>query len=212
MGSLSKSVLIIGASGIVGKSAVQEFINAGWETHGISRRYPEILAPEHQEKFKHHKLDLFDVEACERELPKFSFITHILYSALIEQDGDLTNSWQSDENGKANQKMMENCLGILVKVCKNLQHVQWLQGTKAYGVHYRGILVPARERQGRDPDNWPNWYWTQEDWMMKQLKATDIRWTITRPCCIWGDALGKPMTCTKACTFNSMLSHGSTND
>ncbi|KAK3064810.1 hypothetical protein LTS18_003709 [Coniosporium uncinatum] len=29
---------------------------------------------------------------------------------------------------------------------------------------------------------------------MEQLKDSNIRWTITRPCCIWGDALGKPQT------------------
>jgi nucleoside-diphosphate-sugar epimerase len=204
MGSIERrAVLIIGASGIVGKSAVQEFINAGWETHGISRRYPEILAPEYKEKFIHHSLDLFDKPTLDQELPKFSFVTHILYTALIEQPGNLTDSWQSPENGQQNQVMMENCLSILIKVCTNLQHVQWLQGTKAYGVHYRGILVPAREREPRDPKNVPNWYWTQEDWMMEQLKGTDVRWTIHRPCCIWGDALGKPMTCTKTCKFSA---------
>jgi nucleoside-diphosphate-sugar epimerase len=95
MGSVSKrSVLVIGASGIVGKSAIQEFINAQWETHGISRRNPQIVAPEYEKHFDHHKLDLFDKEACARELLKFSFVTHILYSALIEQEGDLMDSWQ----------------------------------------------------------------------------------------------------------------------
>lgn len=202
MGSLSKrSVLVIGASGIVGKSAIQEFINAGWETHGISRRYPEILAPEHDKHFIHHKLDLFDKAACARELPKLSFVTHILYSALIEQEGDLMDSWQSEQNCQDNQTMMENCMNILLKCCSNLQHVQWLQGTKAYGVHYRGILVPAREREARDPKNNPNWYWTQEDYMIGRLKGTGVKWTILRPCVIWGDALGKPMCPTKACEF-----------
>ncbi len=203
------AVLVIGASGIVGKSAIQEFINAGWETHGISRRYPEVLAPEHQAKFHHHVVDLFDIEACRRELPKFAFVTHILYSALIEQEGDLMNSWQSAQNCADNQTMMENCLAILLPACPNLEHIQWMQGTKAYGVHYRGVLVPAREREARDPLNTPNWYWTQEDWLRGQLAGRPgVRWTIHRPCCIWGDALGKPMTCTKACMFSAVLSRG----
>ncbi|KAB5517413.1 hypothetical protein GE09DRAFT_1158762 [Coniochaeta sp. 2T2.1] len=200
-----QSVLVIGASGIVGKSAIQEFIDAGWETHGISRRYPEVLAVRHDAKFQHHKLDLFDVEACKRELLKFSFVTHILYAALIEQEGDLMDSWQSAQNCQDNQTMMENCMSVLLKECKNLEHVQWLQGTKAYGVHYRGILVPARERDPRDPLNTPNWYWTQEDWMMEQLKGTNIRWTIHRPCCIWGDALGKPMCPTKCLPLYAII-------
>jgi hypothetical protein len=100
---------------------------------------------------------------------------------------------------------MENCMTVLLKECKGLEHVQWLQGTKAYGVHYRSGLVPLREhvdtRAMKDPT--PNWYWTQEDWMRKQLEGTKVRWTIFRPCAIWGDALGKPMTCTKSrkCPF-----------
>jgi len=147
-----KAVLIIGASGIAGKSAVQEFIDAGWVTYGVSRGYPEILAPRHQERFIHHSLDLFDVEACQRVLQQFSSITHVVYSALIESEGDLQDSWRSSETGRMNQTMMENAFSVLFQVCQNLEHVQWLQGTKAYGVHYHPIFAPARERQPRDLD------------------------------------------------------------
>jgi NADP-dependent 3-hydroxy acid dehydrogenase YdfG len=91
MASIPKrNVLIIGASGIVGKSAVEQYIDDGnWNVHGLSRRFPEILDEKHAKEFRHTKLDLMDVEECQRTLPQFSHVTHILYSALIEQDGDL---------------------------------------------------------------------------------------------------------------------------
>jgi nucleoside-diphosphate-sugar epimerase len=186
MGSVAKkNVLIIGASGIVGKSAVEEFVKSGeWNVYGISRTYPSILSAGHSVIFQHTPLDLFDQKACADVLPHFNSVTHILYCALIEQPGDLTESWLSVKNGNDNVQMMKNCMSILLKECKNLEHVQWLQGTKVYGVHYRSVLVPLREHENIDP-NPDNWYWKQEAYMLDQLKGTNIRWSIFRPCCIW---------------------------
>ena len=201
--SPEKNILILGASGIVGKSAVEMFIDdRSWNVYGISRRFPEILSEEHSKKLRHTSLDLFDAAACQEVLPKFSHITHILYTALIDHGTDMAETWRDEQNCIDNQTLFENCLSVLLKSCKNLQHVGWLQGTgKAYAIHYRKVLVPVRERDERDPENSPNWYWTQEDWMKDQLKGTNIRWTIYIPDCIWGDALGRPMTATKARRF-----------
>jgi len=56
-----------------------------------------------------------------------------------------------------------------------------LQGTKAYGAHYRTITsyVPARERWPRHPHE--NFYWLQEDYLTRQAKGKDWHWTIPLP-------------------------------
>lgn len=41
---MPRRVLITGASGVVGTSAMEEFLRSGWDVVAVSRRKPEVVA------------------------------------------------------------------------------------------------------------------------------------------------------------------------
>ena len=72
-------MLVIGASGIVGRAALEHFSQLpGWRTIGLSRRAPDLPNVEHI------ALDLQNAEACERLAPQLFETTHVIYAALFE--------------------------------------------------------------------------------------------------------------------------------
>ena len=60
---MSRTVIVTGASGLVGSAAIDSFLNAGWDVVAVSRRRPEIFS---QRPFTHLQLDLQDADACRR--------------------------------------------------------------------------------------------------------------------------------------------------
>ena len=54
---MSKSVVVVGASGVIGRAAVNHLKNAGIRVIGISRRRPDLL------DIEHISLDLMDAGA-----------------------------------------------------------------------------------------------------------------------------------------------------
>jgi len=181
-----KSVLIVGASGVVGRAAIEHFAALpDWRVTGLSRRIPDT-----QGDATLLKLDLMDKTACEHVLSQLGHVTHVVYAALYEEPG-LVAGWREDHQMQTNLEMLENFFTPLRKAAKDLQHFTLLQGTKAYGAHLHAIAVPARERWARDPH--PNFYWLQEDFIRTEQKEQDWQWTIMRPQIIFGHALGVPM-------------------
>ena len=90
-----------------------------------------------------------------------------------------------------NDRMFRNLFDPLVENAKDLRHVTLLQGTKAYGAHFKPIEVPARENRPRD--NHENFYWLQEDWLKAAADRHGFGWTILRPQLILGRAHGAAM-------------------
>ena len=58
-----KTVLIAGASGLVGNAALERFLNEGWNVIAISRRIPKV---DSSRPFRHISLDLTDEETCKK--------------------------------------------------------------------------------------------------------------------------------------------------
>ena len=54
---MPKTVLIVGASGLIGTAAVDAFLDAGWAVIAASRRKPETFSTR---EFEHLPLDLLD--------------------------------------------------------------------------------------------------------------------------------------------------------
>ena len=137
-----RNVLIVGASGIVGRAAFEHFANApGWKAFGASRRAPDLRVG------THIPLDLLNAEACRRTLSELPAITHVVYAALQEKPG-LIEGWFDPEQMETNRQMLENLLSG-VETGGQLTHVSLLQGTKAYGAHVGRMRVPGREREAR---------------------------------------------------------------
>ena len=76
----NKRVLVVGASGLIGTAAVDEFASNGWEVATLSRRRPEFATVDN---YQHFAVDLDDRSAvAELVAAELSDITHIVYTAV----------------------------------------------------------------------------------------------------------------------------------
>ena len=88
--------------------------------------------------------------------------------------------------------MCANLVDALCAHCPRLVHVTLLQGTKAYGVHVRPLLVPARENRSEMREQ-ANFYWNQERYLRGIQNGRPWHWTILRPVLIVGSSVGSAM-------------------
>ncbi|MGR8921652.1 MAG: NAD-dependent epimerase/dehydratase family protein [Gammaproteobacteria bacterium] len=184
---MAGTVLIVGASGLVGTAAAVEFLDAGWNVIAASRRFPELLEGR---DIRHVALDLTDPDACMRAAAdEFGEVTHLVYTAVFELPG-LIDGWTDPVQIDTNDRMLRNLLEPL-RTAARLEHVSLLQGTKAYGLTVGPIRVPARESQPRVEH--PNFYWRQEDYLREVAAADGLAFTIFRPQLIVGPNHGVVM-------------------
>ena len=180
------TVLIAGASGLVGTAAALEFLDNGWRVIALSRRKPELLEGR---DYTHLALDLQDEQACAAAAAQLSDVTHVVYTAVYELPG-LIEGWSDPGQIETNGKMLRNLLEPLRRQAR-LRHVSLLQGTKAYGIMVGPMRVPARESQPRVVH--PNFYWLQEDYLTEAAAADGFDFTIFRPQLIVGPNHGVVM-------------------
>lgn len=195
----SKTVLIAGASGLVGYAALKHF-NAQPETRvfALSRRAPHDLGAA-----KHQAVDLSDPAACAAAAQAWGEVTHLVYAALFELPG-LVDGWRDTAQITTNENMLRNLLEALIAVAPGLRHVTLLQGTKAYGVHVRPFAVPAREGRS-ELRSQPNFYWNQEDYLRARQPGSAWGFTILRPVLIIGEAIGGAMNLIPALGVHAAL-------
>ncbi|MBX9604744.1 MAG: NAD-dependent epimerase/dehydratase family protein [Gammaproteobacteria bacterium] len=183
---MTGTVLIAGASGLIGTAAAIEFSERGWRVIALSRRPPELLEGRAVE---HVPLDLTDRDACARAAAGFGEVTHLVYAAVHELPG-LIAGWSAPEQIETNDRMLRNLMAPLV-ARGNLRHVSLLQGTKAYGAPFRRMRVPARESQPRVEH--PNFYWVQQDYLAELAPRHGFSYTIFRPQLVVGPNHGVVM-------------------
>ena len=182
-----KTVLVAGATGLVGYAAMQHFAGQpDVDVIAVSRRRPA-------ETFRARFIpaDLRDRARCAEVFRAMPEITHVVYAALYEKPG-LVAGWREDDQIAINDQMLRNLMDPLIGVASRLRHVSLLQGTKAYGVHARPMRFPARE--GRDEArDVPNFYWNQEDYLRERQRGAAWAFTIFRPVLIVGFSVGAAM-------------------
>lgn len=184
MSERRRRILIVGASGIVGRAAFEHFATSdGWDAIGVSRRAPDLQVGVHL------PLDLLDRSACRRALAEGPPVSHVVYAALQERPG-LVAGWLDPELMEINRRMLEHLLDGVV-AGGALEHVSLLQGTKAYGAHVGRMRVPGREREARHAHE--NFYWLQEDLLRERAARDGFGFTLWRPPVIYGHAFGAPM-------------------
>ena len=158
MTMVRKTVLVAGATGLVGYAVLKHFVRApDCKVIAVSRRRPPGL------DVRHVALDLTDAASCQDAAEALRDVTHLVYAALFELPG-LVEGWRNDRQIETNGRMLRNLLDPLLADAPGLRHVTLLQGTKAYGVHVRPLAVPAREGRSEMRQQ-PNFYWVQEDYL-----------------------------------------------
>jgi nucleoside-diphosphate-sugar epimerase len=182
------TVLIAGASGVVGSAALERFLaDDDRDVVAVSRREPEVDAAR---PYRHISVDLRDAGATREALAGLGDVEDVVYTALFEKPG-VVGGWTEHDQMDTNLAMLRNVMESVMEASPRLQHVSLLQGTKAYGVHLHPIRIPARERLARDPHE--NFYWLQEDYIREQAATRDFSWTVFRPQLVVGATLNAPM-------------------
>jgi nucleoside-diphosphate-sugar epimerase len=183
---MERHVLVTGATGLVGRAAMEHFARAGVRTTAVSRRRPlETYGAEFI------SLDLADENACADALSGLTDVTQVVFAALHEEP-ELVAGWLMDKHIKRNGAMLRNCVEVIDRVAPNLTNITILQGPKAYGVHVGRMPPGAREDRDEDRET-PNFYWEQEDYLKAKQVGRPWGWTVMRPALVVGMAVGGAM-------------------
>jgi nucleoside-diphosphate-sugar epimerase len=179
-------ILITGATGVVGRSAMQHYAKQAYKVTAVSRRKPVNTYGA-----SWFSLDLSDAEACKKALSSLTDLVQIVFAALHEEP-DLVAGWQDKKQIDRNEIMLRNTVEAVAPYAKGLKNVTILQGPKAYGVHVHPI--PHGSREDRDEDrNIPNFYWAQEDYLKERQKGQKWSWNVLRPGLVIGMSVGGAM-------------------
>lgn len=197
------TLLVAGASGLIGQAALEHFSDhPGWEVLALSRRRPDAGGT-----WRHLAVDLLQARAVADAAPALRSVTHVLFAALIERPG-LVRGWREAEQMQANLAMLTNLMDVLQAQAPGLRHVTLLQGTKAYGVHVRPLVVPARENRSEMHEQ-PNFYWNQERYIRERQQGKTWSWSILRPVLIVGESVGSAMNVIPALgVYAAMMRRG----
>ena len=180
------TILIAGASGVVGKAATEHFAaQPDFQVLALSRR-PFPLP----DGVIHVPLDLTDANACQAAADNLAGVTHVLFAALFELP-ELVAGWRDERQMKTNEAMLRNLLDALQAKARGLRHITIMQGTKAYGGHVEPARVPAKERWPRHQH--ANFYWLQEDMLRERQPRAAWTFSILRPQLVFGYAVSSPM-------------------
>jgi len=187
-----KKILIVGASGLVGNAAVKLFGGSeDWDVVAVSRRPPFVPLG----KVKHIPVDLLNAAQCRDVFGAMRDVTHVAYTAVNEQEGNMVAGWQDPIQAGKNLAMLTNLFDPLIAVAKDFRHISLVHGMKAYGSHLwdRVMPIPFRESLPRIPHE--NFYYHQEDYIAAKLGASGQAWswTVLRTAMIAGDAVGSNM-------------------
>src|SRR6202043_1606807 len=177
-------VLVTGPSGLLGVAAIENFLSAGWEVVGVSRRKPELPSGR---DVGFLSVDLRDEAKARAAFEPLTDVTHIAYTALHEKP-ELVAGWSSKDQVETNNAMLRNVVEPIVRKASNFRHISILQGTKVYGVHLHPIPIPARERDAH-PDH-PNFFFDQEAYVRETGSRHGFDYTALRPQLVTGPTPG----------------------
>ena len=179
---MTKTALVVGATGIVGSATASLLAQNGWTVAGLSR----TAAP--QPKVISISADLQDSPTLYAALQAVR-PTHVFISTWARRLSEA-------ENIRVNGAMVRNLLDAL-RPHQSLEHVALVTGLKHYlgpfESYGRGVLpqTPFREEQGRlDVENF---YYAQEDEVFAAAERDGFSWSVHRPHTIIGHAVGNAM-------------------
>jgi len=175
-----KKALVAGALGVTGRTLVHHLTSVGdWEVIGLSRRNPEFPT-----SAQFIAVDLLNRSEVESRLNGIGDITHLFYAALQPAADFFAEV-------APNLAMLMNLVETVERSSGKLRKVVLIEGAKFYGAHLGPYKTPAKEDDPRHMP--PNFYYDQEDYLIKRSVGKTWSWTALRPSSICGFAVGNPM-------------------
>jgi nucleoside-diphosphate-sugar epimerase len=184
-------VLVAGATGLVGRAAMEHFAREGVKTTAVSRRRPWDTYGA-----AWISADLADEAATAAALGTLTDVTQVVFAALHEEP-ELVSGWLEDRHVRRNGEMLRNLLDVVDRTAPALRNVVILQGPKAYGVHVGRMRPGAREDRDERYEV-PNFYWAQENYLKDKQRGRPWSWTVIRPALVVGMAVGGAMNLVAA--------------
>ena len=179
---MTRSALVVGASGIVGNNLARHLRDRGWQVHGLARRPPKI------DGVQPVAADLLDPASLRQALQDLH-PSDVFIATWLRQESEA-------ENIRVNSAMVRNLLEALSPK-GTVRHVALITGLKHYlgpfEAYGQGTLpaTPFRETQPRlDLDNF---YYAQEDEVFAAASRDGFGWSVHRPHTIIGYAVGNAM-------------------
>jgi nucleoside-diphosphate-sugar epimerase len=175
-GIVPRRVIVAGATGVTGASAVAAFLAAGWEVHATARRAPpRPVAGAH-----HHCADLLDPAACAALLQQTGPVDAVAFCAISEVPGSLVEKWTDPGQVERNRAMLVHLLDAVLAASPAFRHIAVVHGTKAYGVHLPGARLSLPHREDDPRVEHENFYFAHEDELARRARGQDWSWTIFR--------------------------------
>ncbi len=179
---MTRTALVVGASGIVGSETTRLLIENGWQVAALSRN------PSPAKSVIPVAADLQDPASLRSAL------------ADLKPDHVFITTWSRQateaENIRVNAAMVRNVLDA-VRPAASVKHVALVTGLKHYlgpfEAYGKGSLpqTPFREDQGRlDVENF---YYAQEDEVFAAAEKDGFTWSVHRPHTVTGVAVGNAM-------------------
>ncbi len=180
-GTTARSALVVGATGIVGRTLAERLVEQGWEVRGLSRRTATLT-----DGVEPVAADLSDRAALTGALADVA-PTHVFVATWSRQESE-------EENCRVNGANLENLFAALAHA--PLEHVALVTGLKHYlgpfeNYAKRDPVTPFREEQERVLG--PNSYYVQEDVVRAAAAAAGFTWSVHRPHTLVGCAVGNVM-------------------
>jgi nucleoside-diphosphate-sugar epimerase len=179
---MTRTALVVGASGIVGSAASELLVEDGWTVYGLARR------PTEQTGVRSVTADLHDARGTAAALAKIN-PDAVFITTWARQDSEA-------ENIRVNSAMVRHLLDGLPKP-DGPRHVALVTGLKHYlgpfEAYGKGALpqTPFREEQGRL--DVANFYYAQEDEVFAAAARDGLTWSVHRPHTVIGKAVGNAM-------------------
>ncbi|KQT13790.1 NAD-dependent dehydratase [Methylobacterium sp. Leaf399] len=179
---MTKSALIVGASGIVGSAAAALLASEGWEVAGLARR---AVA---QDGVAAVTADLEDRASLDRAV------------AGLSPDLVVLSTWMrrptEAEMVRVNGDAVRDLLAALAPA-GSVRHVALVTGLKHYlgpfEAYGSGTLPPTPFREDQDRLDLANFYYAQEDALFEAAARDGFAWSVHRPHTIIGKAVGNAM-------------------
>jgi nucleoside-diphosphate-sugar epimerase len=180
---MTKTALVVGASGIVGNNLARHLLAKGWNVHGLARRPPADIAG-----LKPVAADLTDAEGLRAALADLR-PSHVFICTWMRQATEA-------ENIKVNAAMVRNLLDAL-RPQQSVQHVALVTGLKHYlgpfEAYGKGALPASPFRESQPRLDTVNFYYAQEDELYAAASRDGFTWSVHRPHTIIGYAIGNAM-------------------
>jgi nucleoside-diphosphate-sugar epimerase len=183
MSSPRKRALVVGSTGIVGRSLASMLAREGWTTFGLSRTGAALLPG-----VTNLRADLLEPTALTEALadvrPSFVAIT-----AWMREPSEA-------ENIRVNSATVRNLLAAL-EPARSVEHVALMTGLKHYlgpfEAYGKAVMAETPFHESEPRLDYANFYYAQEDELFASAARNGFAWSVHRSHTVLGFAVGNAM-------------------